>query len=179
MIIFTYKVSDILNNAQIQSLYRANALLQHNEEIPLDDSAATYEDQSILTNYLKKGCGVLSASMAGYGNALYDEDGITLLPALEFVSEVIADPDADPAVVGVDAQVIFRVNMPDTWNTNLALPMDEAIKDTLENYIIYRLFQIKGHNFESFFNDYTTGMSKIMEFLNMRERPIRRSYAMF
>ena len=175
MIVFTYKIADFLNNAQILSLYRGNALLQHAEEIPLDDSAITYEDESILTNLLKKGVAIVGASMAGYGNALYDEDGITLLKAIEFITAV----PAAPPVEAVEAQVIFRINMPDTFNHDLALPLDETIKDTLENYILYRSMDLKGHNYESYKENYTTGLSNIMAVLNQRERPIRRSYSMF
>lgn len=179
MIEFKYKEADILNNAQILSLYRANALLQHNEEIPLDDSAATYEDDSMLINLLHKGAGVVGASLAGYGKALYDTDGITLLPAVEFVSQVVADPDSDPVIDAVDAQVIFRINMPDTFSNDLVLPIDQAIRDTLESYVLYRIMKLKGHNYESYYDDYVQGLSQIMAYVSQRTKPIRRSYTMF
>lgn len=173
MIVFTYKVNDFLNNAQIISMYRANALVQHGPQIDLDDTEASYEDQSILTNYLKKGAAIIAANMSGYAKALYDTDGITALNALDFIAE---DLTVDPII---EAQIIFRINLPDSFNNTLILPCDEAIKDALENYMLYRLFKHKGHNFESFMDDYKSSVNNILTYINHRSTVTKRSMNLF
>lgn len=175
MIVFTYIVNDLLNNAEIISQYRGNALLQHAEEIPLDDTASSFfEDRAILTNYLKKGAAILMASLNAYAINLIDADGIEY-EAYEWVNEVAADPPVEYS----PEQIIIRLGMPDNWNTSLAYAMDEAIKDTLENYMLYRLGKAKGHNFESYLDDYKEGVSSIMMFANQRNTTTKRRYNLF
>lgn len=172
MIEFTYKINDFLNNAQIISMYRANAILQHSSPdvpIALEDTATTYEDDAIITNYLKKGAAELAGSLSGYAQDLFDVDGITPKDAIEFTEDT---QDAE-------AQIIIRITLPITFNNSLLLPIDEAIKDALENYVLYRLYKAKGHNFESFLDDYSKSTGNILMYLNQRSKSTHRSYRMF
>ena len=173
MIVFTYQIDEFLNNAQVISLYRANALLQHVPEIPLDDSVATtHEDEAILTNYLKLGSSLIASAMAGYTTDLLDTDLITPLEALKYITE---DLTADPVV---NAQIIFRINVPTTFNNANITLIDHSIKDALENYVLYRLNKHKGHDWESFKEDYDTAMSQVLLYLNQRTKTVTRSFRM-
>lgn len=167
MIVFTYTIDELINNVQIISMYRANAILQHSSQdviIPLDDTAVTSEDNAILLNYLKKGVSQIASVLSGYSTGLYDAEGILYLP-LEYIA---ADEEVVP-------QVILRIAMPNTFNNTLAIPIDQAIQDALEAYMLYRLFKSKGHNYESYFDDYKLSISNILAYINHRLTTTTRS----
>ncbi len=175
MLVFTYAFDDVLNNVQVKSLYRANYHVQNGPEINLDDTVTTtFEDKAILTNFLKKGAGLIAQAISGYAHAIYDVDGITPLQAIEFTPEIAADNTETPPILYTGATVIFRVNMPPDFNNQSITSLDQNIMDYLENYVLYRLGKDKGHDFETYQDDYKTALSQILFLINQRIRPVTR-----
>jgi hypothetical protein len=180
MITFTYEFSDILNNSQIIASYRSSANTQRDNKVLVDDADATFEDESILTKYLKAAAGKIAGVMSGYTTNLFDIDPLTLLPktdtdgnyivldALEFVAAVTAYPDHEPPIVAVTPKIILRINVPANFRVQSVTTLDESIKDALENYILYRLNKHKGHDWESFFDDYNQAIGDVLMYLNQR-----------
>ena len=163
MIIFTFPIADFLQDAQIISMYRATALVQGKGELPIDDASITYEDTATIKKYLGIGSSFIASMMSGYTNDLYDTDRTTLLKAFETT----------------DTNIIFRINVPETFN-NANIPIvDESIKDYLINYVIYRINKNKGHNFESFDDDCNQAKSNILLALNQRTKTIKRKFNLY
>ena len=172
---FKYKIKDITGNMQILSHYRENSLLQKGNDVPLDDTASTMADQSLLKKYLKAGCAVIANVFSGY-TPVYDVDNETVLDPFEFD---VADPEielgegetADP----LENVFIFRASLPDTFNQSALIPMDEAIKDCLENYLLFRISKLMANENESFRQDYEDALSQVRGGIHRRTKGTTRN----
>lgn len=168
ILIFKYPLTEITGNAKILSQYRENSLLQKGNNVPLDDTALTEEDVKILNKYLKTGCAEIANIVSGYSDNLVDEDENELLP-FEFN---VADPDEE-----VNENVfIFRMAMPETFNKSVIQPMDEAIKDALENYLLYRTSKHKMNEVNSYNEDYESSLGLIRSYINRRTASTTRNH---
>ena len=163
MIVFTYKLADFLNNAQVISMYRATALVQGKGELHIDDASITFDDTAVLKSYLRLASSFIVSMMSGYAKDLYDTDGTTPLEAFETN----------------ETDIIFRINDPVSFKQSNIPVIDESIKDSIINYLIFRINKNKGHNFESFEDDYNRANSSILLYLNQRSKPVARKYNLF
>jgi len=169
MIIFNYKISDFVNNAQILSLYRVNTLLDRGSENIVDDTAISDEDESISQKYLKAGCAIIAQAISGYTKDLLQSDGsIILMEGEPF--------EFDATYNTIQHSIVFRVNMPLNFNEAIIQSMDEAIKDALENYTIYRLAKIKGIDYMSYQEDWENSLGQIRTYINRRTTGTKRNY---
>ncbi len=170
MIIFNYTINEILDQSKIISLYRANTSLNAGIENALEELGIHEKDNDLLEKYLKTGCGLIADALSGYARNLLDEDGTTELEAFEF----------DATYEDVTNSIVYRVNMPDAWPTSAMHLIDDAIKDSLENYVIYRINKQKGIDASSNFDDWETALGKIRSLLCRRTEPVlRRANTMF
>lgn len=170
MIVFNYTISEILNQSKIISLYRANTSLNGGVENALEEQGLHEKDDPIIEKYLKTGCGLIADTLSGYARNLLDEDGVTELEAFEF--NVTYDNVAN--------SIVYRVNMPTTWPESAMNLIDDAIKDSLENYVVYRINKQKGIDASSFFDDWEDARGRIRSLLSRRTEPVlRRPITMF
>lgn len=169
MIVYNYKISDLLNNSQVLSLYRAGSQLEKNSEFFADDSTVSDEDESLLKKYLRSGCALIASALSGYTKDLYDVDGVTLLEAYEF----------DITYETVENSIVFRVNMPSTFRSNAMLLIDDSIKDGLENYVLYRVAKLKQIESETYFSDWETQLGNVRSYLTRRTDVVKRSTRLF
>lgn len=158
MIVFTYQFSEIINNAQLLSSLRANAVIPGKEEIL--DAQLTIDDEPLMKKFLKMGSAEIIGKLSGYTDNLYDVDGVTLLEPIEFA----------------DTTITMRVNVPVTFRKTVVLSLDKAIEEALENYGVYRINEFKGHSFEIFQINYEKAISKILTYISARTQTITRSY---
>lgn len=163
---FNYKISDILGNAETFTLHRATSNLEKGNENTVDDIALSEEDEPTLKKYLRIVASEVADIISGYTQELIDEDGVTELLPYEF----------DVTYDSVEHSIVLRVNMPDTFNTAIIKPMDEAIIDAFENYVIYRVNKLKGIEFESYKQDYENSLGKIRAYINRRILGQKRNY---
>jgi len=159
MIILTYQITDIINNAQILSALRANAVLPGKEEIL--DAQLTNDDEALMIKYLKQGSAEIIGKLSGYTDNLYDVD-LTLKEPLEITVSTIT------IRLNADAIQSFR--------TTVVPSLDKSIEDALESYSIYRINEFKGHSFETFLNNYDKACSKMLSYINARTQPVTRRY---
>ena len=172
MIIYNYKIADILNNSQIISLYRSNSLLEKGSENTLDDTAVSDEDESLLKKYLRTASALIADVMAGYNKDLINSAGDTVL----FEGEPF---EFDVTYDSVEHSIVFRSLMPETWPTTTLILIDDAIKDALENYVLYRVAKLKLIEGETYFSDWESALSQIKNYLTRRTEPIKRNYNLF
>lgn len=172
ILIFKHKLTEITGNAKILSQYRENSLLQKGNNVPLDDTALTEEDKAVLTKYLKTGCAEIANIVSGYSDNLVDENGNELLP-FEFN---VVNPDTPQDTTEENKVFIFRLAMPETFNKAVINPMDEAIEDALENYLLYRTSKHKMNEVNSYREDYETSLGLIRSYINRRTASTKRNY---
>ena len=168
MILYSYNLNDLLEKAQLKASHRAKTLLVKNPELVDEIAINEDEDAIILQDYYRQACSKIAGIMSGYARNLYDTDGVTLLDALTFVPASV-----NPAV---DASVVFRVNRPRTFRNDAAVLIDNNIEDAITCFMLYRIYKDKGHDFESFFDDYNQAISDLNMNLNSRTEIITRSY---
>lgn len=172
MIVYNYLIADILNNAQVLSLYRANSLLNQGNDSIVDDTAVGSEDESLLKKYLKAGSALVANVLSGYTKDLLNSEGDTVL--MEGVPF-----EFDVTYSEVDHQIVFRINMPETWPADAMLLADEAIKDALENYILYRANKFKMIDYRTYQEDHETALGNLRTYIHRRTETITRSYKLF
>ena len=169
MIIFSYKISDIIDNAQVLSLYRSNSMLEKGSENTLDDTAVSDEDESLLKKYLKSGCSLIADILSGYTKDLINSDGNKVL--------MVGEPfEFDVTHETVAHSFVFRVNMPETFSESVVQLIDDAIKDALENYVLYRVAKLKMIEAETYFSDWENSRSQIRGYINRRTKSTVRNY---
>lgn len=169
MIIFNYKIEDFLNNAQVLSLYRSNSLLEKGSEHIVDDTAVSDEDETLLKKYLKAGASFIAQVISGYTKDLINSAGDTVpMEGEPFKFDVTYET--------VEHSIVFRLNMPETFNLSVLSTMDEAIKDTLENYVLWRVNEIKGTESASWKDSYETALGQVRNYINRRTQGTRRNY---
>jgi len=169
MIVFSYKISDFFTNAQVLSLIRTNSMLEKGNENTVDDFSINDEDEALVKKYLKTGCALIANVLSGYARNLLDVDGVTELEAFEF----------DVTYSTVEGSFVFRVNMPDTWPTSGMILIDDAIKDALENYVLYRLAKHKMIEGESYYSSFDDSVKNIRSYLSRRTSTVTRSKNLF
>ena len=163
----SYAISDILNNSKVFSVFRADVLhSQGKAENVVDDTVLSDEDESICKKYLKIGATEVANVISGYAKNLLDTDGVTELEPFEFDVTYNAIPNS----------IVFRANLPETFQTAILALMDESFKDALENYILYRVNKLKGIEFQSYQADYETALSNIRKYVHRRTQSTIRNY---
>lgn len=166
MIIFNYHIHDLLNNAQLFSLYKSNALLNQGNDSVVDDTVISDEDQSLSMCYLEEASTLVADCLSGYTEDLLDIDGETVPESYVFNTTYNSIADS----------IIFRVNMPTYFDEKVLKPLDYQIKSAMINFVLYRTAKLKGIEFQAYQSDYTENISKLLEYLQRRTKTVTRSY---
>lgn len=169
MIIFSYKISDFVNNAQVLSMYKASSSFNFGKEESSDDTSLKAEDVSFLTKYLKSGVMVLANIISGYTKDLTNSKREVVI--------MDGEPVEFDVVYGNEPNsIVFRLNMPETFNEAILGPMDEAIKDALESYVLYRTAKLRAVEYLSYQEDYEQALGQVRNYINRRIKGVRRNY---
>lgn len=166
---FNYSIPDLVTNILALSGLRSQSVFNNGGDAITDNTKLTNEDEALITKYLKAGCAHIADIMSGYASGILDEDGVTELDPFEFDAELGDEEN----------QIIFRAVMPDTFVEATVTPMDEVIKDALENYVIFRTAKIRGTEFQSYEDDYNKAIDKLRSYLNRRSSPVKRSFNLY
>lgn len=169
MIIFNYKITDFTNNAKVLSIYRASSSFDSGKENTVGDIVLKESDESFLKKYLKIGVMNIAQVVSGYTKDLTNSLGVLV--------EMVGEPvEFNVAYESVADSIVFRLNMPETFNLSILSPMDESIKDCLENYMLYRTSKLKGLDYLSYQEDYEQALGQIRTYINRRTKGTVRNY---
>lgn len=169
MIIFNYKISDFINSTEILSVYRANSLVDQSNAPEPNDSAISKDDEALIKKYLSIGASTIAQALSGYNKDLLDSLGNTLV----MVGEPYEFNVVFEEVVG---SIVYRINVPENFNLSVLEAFDNAIKDCLENYVLYRVCKNKAIEFKSYQEDYENALGQIRMYVNRRNGTIKRRY---
>lgn len=170
LLVFNYPIADFITNAQVLSMYRANTTFDNGGEPLVTDTILSNSDTQILTRYLKAGSVLVADVMSGYAHDIVDSQGvITALNPYQF----------DATLGELTHQLIYRLNMPDAFLTSATSGIDEAIRDGLENYLLFRTAKHRATEFQSYEMDWEKCLSNIRGYLNRRTESVRRDYNLF
>jgi hypothetical protein len=169
LIIFNFNVSDFISNPQIIAAYRTQTIFNSGGDPVTDNTKITSEDESVIRKYLKLACTKVADAFSGYTENITDTEGTMEIPAYEF----------DVTYKEFDNQIVYRINMPDTFITGSIEGMDESIRDFLENYIIFRINKIRGVEYESYKYDSESAIGDLRCYLGRRTAPVCRDMRMF
>ena len=169
LVVFNFPVSDFIGNAKVLSMYRAKTISKNGGDANTLDTVLDSSDESFLKKYLKVGCSKIADVMSGYSKNILDQDGVMLLDPYEF----------DSSLEGQSGQIIFRINVPDSFVDTSVDSIDEAIRDGLENYMMYRTAKLRAVEFQSYQMDWETSLNDIRGYLSRRSETTKRSMNMF
>lgn len=165
MIVFNYTISDLYAEAKTLCQYLLSTI-PDDQEGSLEKMMIVDRDEDMLKIYLKTGASKIAQVISGYAKYLYDTDNVTLLSPFEF----------DVTYLTVEHSIVFRVNMPDTFDTNKAGLLDDSIKNALVNYILAMFFKQKKLDFTIPFDNYNNALSEIRTYIHSRVLSTHRNY---
>ena len=170
MIIFNYTINEILDQSKIISLYRASTVLNEDNKEALSILGLSERDVDILKKHLKNGCVKIAHILSGYTKDLIDSNYNSVpMEGDPFEFDVTYDDIAN--------SIVFRINMPESWPVSCTTLIDVAIKDALENYVVYRVNKDKGIDGSSYLDDYDMACRDIRSYLGRRDTMVKRSYS--
>lgn len=168
MIIFHYSILELLDNSQLQSMYKANTLLESSLNVA-DDTVISDEDQVICKKFLKTASSNVAQVLSGYMKKLVDDVNDPLL-GFEFdigYSEI--QGSFEELTTGA---IVFRLNMPDTFNTSLIPTIDDLIQTALENFVLMKMAKLRGIDSASYQESYDESLSLLRSYIHQRTSPI-------
>jgi len=162
MVTFTYQITNILSNTQILSVYAGVS----GQDTFADDTVSK-ADESLLNKYLKTAASFVAQLLSGYNKDLVNKSGEKLLM------------EGEPFEYDTEGEIIFRINMPETFNQSVIPTLDLSIKEALEDYVLYRVSKLRHKDYESSQEDYENALSQIRNYIGRRTKPVVRDYRMF
>lgn len=169
LVVFNFNLEDFKNDVKILSAYRNQTTFNSGGDEVTDNGKLTAEDEPLISKYLKEACNQIAHALSGYTRNIFDTDGVMQIPAYEF----------DTTYDGLPNQVVFRINMPDTFIESNIDPMDGAIRDAIENFIIYRTAQLRGTEWQSYYQNWDNALNKVRSYLHLRYEPTKRRMNLF
>ena len=172
MITFYYDIDKLLDNVRVKSDYRTSTEIDRGEEklIP----SVNVADNPIAERLLDDAGGELALLMSGYADGLTDEDG-NELEAYEFGIEY----DDPVNLETLTNAMVFRLNMPDTFNTKNKTGLDRTIKNAIEQYVLWKYNEMVNFDFRLYEAAYKRETDKLLLYLNKRTETIQRAYKLF
>lgn len=164
MITFSYTISDILEKCKMLTIYKASALIEPSPDMA-DDIMLADEDTALFTKYLKTAASNIAYILSGYTKNLVDVDS---LPLAAFAFDVASS-----------GTIVFRVNMPLTFNTGMTDLLDEAINNALENFTLMKIAKLRGLDFAVYQESYEDARSAIRGYLAQRTAPINGGFSFY
>lgn len=169
LVVFNYTLSDFTTNAQILSQYRTQTTFNNGGDAITDNVKLTSDDETLIKKFLKGACLKIADVLSGYTRYITDTDGVMEIPPFEY----------DVTFNALPGQVVFRINMPDTFITSSIEGMEDAIKNAIENYILSRTSEVRGMDNRSYEDMYEKSLSSVRSYLSRRYSAIRRNYNAF
>lgn len=170
MIIFSYKISDLIAEIKTLSEY-GTSVIPVDRVDALENAIVDDRDDVIVKSFLKYGASNVAHIISGYTKDLINSDGDTvLMEGTPFEFDVTYD--------SVENCIVFRVNMPETWDENIMNILDESIKNSLVSFGLYQLYKKKKIDFTTELDDYNTSLTEIRKYIHARKVGTRRNYNM-
>jgi len=166
MITFYYEISKLIDNIRVISDYRSKSEIDRGEQniIP----SINIIDDPVALKLLEDAGAEIALMISGYFTDLVDEEG-----------EELNGYEFDVTYDEKENCMVFRLNMPSSFNIKLIGSIDRAIKSALENYVLYKFSYMTNFSSEPYEKNYNEELDKIRYYLAMRKKPIKRSYKLF
>lgn len=169
LIVFNQNIPDFINNPQILSEYRTQTIFNNGGDGTTDNFKLEADDEAMIKKYMKAACAKIAVALSGYTKGIYDTDGVMEIPPYLF----------DTTYLGVPNQILYRINMPDSFIVTNIAAMDEAMKDAIENYILYRTAKLRGTEFQSYQSDWENALNDLRGYLHHRYETTKRNMNLF
>jgi len=172
MIAFYYEISKLISNIRVISDYRAKSEIDRGEQniIP----SVNLVDDPIAEKLLEDAGAEIALIMSGYFDGLVDEEG-NELEGYEF-DVTYLDEETYQATENC---MVFRLNMPSSFNTKLIGSIDRSIKSALENFVLYKFFMMVHFEPGTYEKNYNEDLEKIRYYIHQRTSPIKRAYKLY
>ena len=172
MITFYYDIDKLLDNIRVKSDYRTNTEIDRGEEklIP----SVNIADNPIAGKLLNDAGGELALLMSGYADGLIDAEE-NELEAYEYGVEY----DDPVNLETITNAMVFRLNMPDTFNAKNKKGLDRTIKNAIEQYVLWKYNEMVNFDFRLYEAAYKLETDKLLLYLNKRTKTIQRGYKLF
>lgn len=169
MITFWYKISDIIDRAQIETLLFVKSVANKETGIPeLDEYAIADEDESYVKKLLKDIANDVYSKLSPYSRELEDLD--TPLEGFEF-DVTLADPETPNCI-------IFRIIEPTNFDNVVTSPLENSIENALINHVASE-FLFRNNGDGSLLRDRCDkNKGEILDYLSRRTK-LKRTYKLY
>lgn len=167
MITFHYEIEKLLDNIRVVSDYRSKTAIDQGEQniIP----SVNVVDDPIAKKLLEDAAGEVAMVMSGHFGLMLDTDEETELENYEY----------DVTYDGTANCIVFRLDLPDTFNERTIHALDRAVKNAMENYVLQRFLEMVNFDGRAFERMYQKEINKILLYLNVRTETIKRGYKLY
>ncbi len=166
MQVLYFEIQKIIDNARVMSDYRSKTEIDHGEQTIIP--SINIVDGPVAKKLLEDGAAGIAGMMSGYFHGLKDGDG-NALEGYEY----------DTAYEDTDGCIVYRLNMPLSFDQRLLGPLKRAVRGGLENYVLSRFADLTGFSSEQYEQHYRSELDKIRSYLSRRTTTIKRTYKLF
>lgn len=168
MITISFKIAELLTEIKSLSEY-GSSMIPLDQAGALENSIIIDRDDEYLKSYLKSGCSNISQVLSGYTKDLINSAGEDVL--------MVGTPfEFDVTYATVANSIVFRLNMPETWSTDLAVLLGESMKNAMTNFTMYMYFRRKKMPFAVEYEEYQNSLSEIRTYIHQRTKAVKRNY---
>ena len=170
MITFYYEIPKLIDRAQVKSLLFVKEIENKDTGLPaLEENAISDDDEQLIRKtFLKDVANEIYGMLSPYSRTLADLD--TPLKGFEF--EATYTPDEGDPVLDC---IIFRVIMPTYFDDEMVSPLENAIKNTIINYVVMEFLYHNNLDGSTFMKLYEKNKGEILKYINRRTK-LKRSY---
>jgi len=168
MITISFKIADLLTEIKSLAEY-GSSMIPLDQPGALENSMIIDRDDEYLKSYLKSGCSNIAHVLGGYTKDLVNSEGEDVL--------MVGTPfEFDVTYAEVANSIVYRLNMPEYWSTDLAVLLGESMKNAMTNFMMYMYFRRKKMPFTVEYEEYQNALSEIRTYIHQRTRAVKRNY---
>ena len=160
------EIQQVIDNARAISGYRSGTETGHGEQNPAP--SINIEDNALSKKLLEDGAAEVAGIMSGYFKGLAGKDSKGP-EGFEF--------DAD--YEGKEGCIVYRLNMPPSYDARLNSPLKRAVRSALENFILFRFSDMVNSDSGKYEGSYRKELGKIRSYLSRRTETIKRTYKLY
>jgi hypothetical protein len=167
MITFYYEIKNLIDRAQVESLLFVKELEDRETGLPkLEELAISDDDDKIVRKLLKNVANEVYGLLSLYSRTLKDLE----VPLAGFEFEATYTPDeGDP----VPDCIIFRIIEPEYFDSEVMLPLENAIENALINYAVSEFFFKNGIDGSALLQRYLKNKDDILTYITRRTKLVR------
>lgn len=171
MVPFYFEIPKLINRAEVEVLLFVKSLKNDDDLPALEELAIGVEDENPVRKILKDAANKVYQTISPYSRGLADLD--TPLEGFEFAATYTDADDTETADC-----IIFRIIEPTNYDEVVRLPLDNAIENTLINFVVSEWLYRNGADGSTHKDRYEENRDDILKLIS-RRTALKRTYKLY